>query len=102
MNPVVLLDEVDKVGSDYRGDPASPFNGLYICGDFTSRRVWALKQSDRKLTAIWQLCTSPEPIASFARDDAGTLYLVGYDGTLFRLDFTHASPPEMPAPSKDR
>ena len=23
MNPVVLLDEVDKVGSDYRGDPAS-------------------------------------------------------------------------------
>jgi ATP-dependent Lon protease len=23
MNPVVLLDEVDKIGSDYRGDPAS-------------------------------------------------------------------------------
>jgi ATP-dependent Lon protease len=23
MNPVILLDEVDKVGSDYRGDPAS-------------------------------------------------------------------------------
>ena len=23
MNPVVLLDEVDKVGGDYRGDPAA-------------------------------------------------------------------------------
>ena len=23
MNPIILLDEIDKVGSDYKGDPAS-------------------------------------------------------------------------------
>jgi hypothetical protein len=58
-------------GYVYRGDPKSPFYGLHICGDFTSRRVWALKQSDRKLTGAWQIGTSPEPIASFAQDASG-------------------------------
>ena len=66
----------------------SAFEGVYVCGDFTSRRVWGLTASaDRKLSGAWQLCTSPQEIASFARDEAGTLYLVGYQGTLFRLDF---------------
>lgn len=71
----------------------SPFEGVYICGDFTSRRVWGLRQSDRKLTAIWQLCRSPQSIASFARDEAGAIYLVGYEGTIFRMNFTGAAPP---------
>jgi hypothetical protein len=53
--------------------------------------VWGLTQSDRKLSGIWQLCTSPQEIASFARDQAGTLYLVGYQGTIFRLDFAPAA-----------
>ena len=35
---------------------------------------------------------SPEPIASFAQDAAGALYLVGYDGTIFRMDFSAAAP----------
>src|ERR1700728_2900178 len=29
MNPVVLLDEVDKIGADYRGDPASAQNHTF-------------------------------------------------------------------------
>jgi glucose/arabinose dehydrogenase len=79
-------------GVVYRGAAESPFDGVYVCGDFTSKRVWGLKQTDRKLSAIWQLCTSPDEIASFARDEAGTLYLVGYQGTIYRLDFGAASP----------
>ena len=67
-----------------------------MCGDYNSKRVWGLKQSDRKLTGAWQLCTSPQSIASFGRDEAGGLYLVGYEGTVFRLDFGVASLPRSP------
>ena len=79
-------------GDVYRGTAESPFDGVYVCGDYTSKRVWGLKQKDRKLTSIWQLCTSPDEIASFGRDEAGTLYLVGYQGTIYRLDFGAATP----------
>ena len=41
------------------------------CADFTSKRVWGLKQTDRKLTSISQLCVAPEMVASFGRDEAG-------------------------------
>jgi putative heme-binding domain-containing protein len=82
-------------GYVYRAAKDSPFYGTYICGDFTSKRVWGLKQGDRKLTSIAQVCTSPEEIASFGRDDAGTLYLVGYQGTIFRLDFAAARPADQ-------
>ena len=78
-------------GYVYRGDPKSPFYGVYICGDYTSKRVWGIKQIDRKLTSIRQLCMSPEEIASFGTDDGGVMYLVGYQGTIFRLDCANAS-----------
>jgi putative heme-binding domain-containing protein len=69
----------------------SPFDGVYVCGDFTSRRVWGIRQSGRKLTDIRQLCLAPQPIASFGRDESGALYVVGYDGTIYRLDFSNAA-----------
>jgi putative heme-binding domain-containing protein len=73
-------------GYVYRGSASSAVYGVYICGDFTSKRVWGLKQVDRKLAEIRQLCTSPEEIASFGCDEKGTLYLVGYQGTIYRLE----------------
>jgi hypothetical protein len=53
--------------------------------------VWGIRQSSRKLTDIRQLCLAPQSIASFGRDESGVLYLVGYEGTIYRLDFSDAT-----------
>ncbi len=75
-------------GYVYRGDKASSFYGVYIFGDYTSRRIWGLTQRDGRLTAIRQIGLSPEGIASFATDERGRIYVVGYEGMVFELDFS--------------
>ena len=73
-------------GRVYRGDKNSSLYGYYICGDHESRRLFALTQQNRKLTNIYELGFSPQRISSFAADTNGELYLLGYQGTLFRMD----------------
>jgi len=75
-------------GYVYRTNPTSSFNGVYICGDYESRRIFGLTQQDRVLKVVRQIGTAPERIASFGEDQAGDLYLVGYEGTIFKMDFT--------------
>ena len=78
-------------GYVYRGDKRSSFYGVYICGDYTSHRIWGLKQKDRTLEVVRQIGTSPQGIASFGTDERGGIYVVGYEGMVYRLDFTGAS-----------
>ena len=77
-------------GYVYRGNKRSPFYGVYICGDYTSKRIWGLTQENRVLKAVRQIGISPQGIASFATDEQGEIYVVGYEGMIYRLDFTGA------------
>lgn len=77
-------------GYVYRGDRRSPFYGVYICGDYTSRRIFGLKQRNRELEVVRQIGMAPEGIASFAEDSAGEIYLVGYEGMVYQLDLAAA------------
>jgi putative heme-binding domain-containing protein len=78
-------------GYVYRGDKRSSFYGVYICGDYTSHRIWGLKQKERTLQIVRQIGASPQGIASFGTDERGNIYLVGYEGMVYWLDFTVAS-----------
>ncbi|WP_414662101.1 PQQ-dependent sugar dehydrogenase [Horticoccus sp. 23ND18S-11] len=75
-------------GYVYRGDPASSFHGVYVFGDYTSKLIFGLTQEGRTLSAFRQIGTSPESIASFATDERGRIYVVGYEGMIFEIDFT--------------
>jgi putative heme-binding domain-containing protein len=79
-------------GFVYRGDKNSSFYGAYICGDYTSKRIFAVRQENRVLKSVRQIATSPQFIASFGTDEAGNIYVVGYEGMVYKLDFTTSRP----------
>ena len=77
-------------GRVYRGDKHSSFYGVYIFGDYQSKRIWGMTQSHRSLKRIRQIGISPQAITSIATDEKGELFVVGYQGMIYRLDFTGA------------
>jgi putative heme-binding domain-containing protein len=72
-------------GYVYRGQRNPSYVGAYIFSDFESKRIWALTQTNRQLTKVRQIGTCPEKPASFGIDTDGELFIVGYEGTIFRL-----------------
>lgn len=78
-------------GFVYRGDKHSSFYGVFVCGDYTSHRIFGLKQRDRTLETVRQIGTAPQGIASFGTDERGNIYVVGYEGMVYQLDFSAAN-----------
>ena len=72
-------------GYVYRGTRSPSFVGAYIFSDFESKTIWAMKQQNRKLTMIRKIGQVPEKPASFGIAADGELFIVGYQGTIFRL-----------------
>ncbi len=75
-------------GYVYRADPASSFYGKYIFGDYESKRIFALTQQDGALKEIRQIGIAPQRIVSFGKDEDGGIYVVGYEGLLYKIDFS--------------
>lgn len=74
-------------GQVYRGDKHSSFYGVYVFGDHQSKRIWGLTQEHGSLQTIRHLATAPQAITAFATDEQGGLYVVGYQGMIYQLDF---------------
>jgi putative heme-binding domain-containing protein len=83
-------------GYVYRGQKAPALQGMYIFGDFETRRIWGLTQKDGRLTSLVELGRSPSRIAAFGEDNDGELFLVGHDpGVVYRLNLSEVDPTPM-------
>jgi len=74
-------------GHVYRGEGNPSFQGVYVCGDYTSKLLFGLTLKDGVLEKARLIGEVPQRIASFSEDEAGNLYAVGYEGRIYRLEF---------------
>lgn len=75
-------------GYVYRGDKQSSFYGVYLCGDYTSKRIFGVRQENGTLKTVRQIGTIPQQLVSFGTDEGGHIYAVGYEGMVYQLDFS--------------
>lgn len=71
-------------GYVYRGGALPEWQGIYMYGDYCSGRIWGLLQA----VDGWQsaeLFRTDANITSFGEDENGELYLVDYNGGVYRL-----------------
>ena len=75
-------------GFVYRADRNSSFYGVYLFGDWQKNRLFALTQKDRVLDKVRQIGICPQQVVSFGRDNAGELYVVGYQGMIYKIELS--------------
>jgi len=77
-------------GYVYRGGTYPALGGIYFFADYCSGGVWGLQPDGEAWAASSELVNSGFGPASFGEDEAGELYLVRLDGTIFQV--VEASP----------
>jgi glucose/arabinose dehydrogenase len=77
-------------GYTYRGTRyASLLGGSYLFGDYCSGRLWALGPDANGQLVAGQLGTFGGNMIAFGRDNANELYLLGENGSVYRIGATH-------------
>ena len=72
-------------GYVYRGQGIPSLYGTYIYGDFCSGKIWGLRQNEGNTILNEELLDTSTQIASFAEDNNGEIYILAFDGSIFRL-----------------
>jgi glucose/arabinose dehydrogenase len=73
-------------GFVHRGS-APELRGVYLYADYCSGRVWGLRYQGGRVVAQMQIATTGFPVASFAQDRAGEVYVLQYasPGAIYKI-----------------
>lgn len=73
-------------GFVYRGPSQESLTGWYVYGDFGSGKIWALDASSPDDPENIELVDTDHSISSFGVDAENELYIVGFGGSIYRLE----------------
>ena len=72
-------------GYVYRGQNIPSLYGAYVYGDFCSGKIWALRHDGDSVVDLLDIADTTLTISSFAQDLAGELYILSFDGKIYRF-----------------
>jgi glucose/arabinose dehydrogenase len=72
-------------GVVYRGSRLPDWQGVYLYGDFCTGIVWGLKRDGQGNWQQARLFAQQGSISSFGEDEAGEVYLVDHNGSVYQL-----------------
>ena len=65
-------------GFVYRGKLLKGLEGSYICGDWVTRKIWAIRVEGDTVTSLRELAHTGQQIIAFGQDHAGELFFLDY------------------------
>ena len=86
-------------GYVYRGAAVPALSGVYVYADFCTGRIWGFRHTDLGVSGPVQLLQAPFQVSSFGTDSLGELYVLGFDGGVYRFVGDPVAPPAAPTPT---
>ena len=72
-------------GYVYRGRRMPSLYGAYLYGDFCSGKIWALRHDGAAVTEQMLIADTGLSISSFGEDPSGEVYVLTFEGAVYRL-----------------
>lgn len=87
-------------GYVYRGSRLPGLAGTYLYGDYVTGKIWGIHIGDDQLSQPQELADSSLAVICFGRDQSDELFVVSYDGTIYRLVENPAAGQQSTFPQK--